>query len=504
MLAGSINTNVDALFALNALQNTSNQTSILEQELSSGLAVNGPQDNPAGYIAAQGFQTQIGGITQAISNANQAISLVQTANGGITQQVNILQQIRNVAAQAANGTNDPQELQSLQQVVSQLQTQVSTIANQTNFGGFTLLNGTVNGLQLQVGAFEGQIQTLSIGSTEANQIGVSQTTTTSAASGVYPTDGSGTGGVGDTTGNSYAITTGGTGAFTAAAITISGSAGSAKTPAITATESAEDIAASVNQLTANTNVSAVANTSVAFLVTGGSFSFTLGNGNDGAGDQTNKVNIAASVSSDTQTGLQSLVNAINQDTSATGITATTNSNNELILTQSQGDNITITNFGGSGSLKAGGTTTVTLASGGTTSATVQGVVSFQSNQNFAIDKAGAGDVGLNATSSLSNLADISVNTVSDANSALNVVDFALQVLENVGAQLGATQQALQATTANLQTSSTNLTAAQSVVQDANIPAVTTQLTQEQILQQAGVSALAQSSTLEEAFLKLLQ
>jgi flagellin len=504
MLAGSINTNVDALFALNALQNTSNQTSILEQELSSGLAINGPQDNPAGYIAAQGFQTQIGGITQAISNANQAISLVQTANGGITQQVNILQQIRNVAAQAANGTNDTQELQSLQQVVSQLQTQVSTIANQTNFGGFTLLNGTVNGLQLQVGAFEGQTVDISIGSTEANQIGVNQTSAATAGSGVFATDGSGTGGVGDQTGNSYAITTGGTGAFTAGSVSISGSAGSKAINISAATESAEDIADSVNQVTSNTNVTAAANTSVAFTVTSGSFSFVLGNGNDGSGDQTNKVNIAATVSSVTQTGLQSLVNAINQDTSETGITATTNSSNQLILTQSQGDNISITGFGGSGTLKAGGTSTVTLASGGTTSATVQGLVTFQSNQNFALDKTGAGDIGVNATSSLSNLADVNVDTISGANSALNVVDFALEVLENIGAQLGAVQQALQATTSNLQTTNTNLTAAQSVVQDANIPAVTTQLTQEQILQQAGVSALAQSSTLEEAFLKLLQ
>ena len=218
MLAGSINTNVDALFALNALQNTSNSTSTLEQELSSGLAINGPQDNPAGYIAAQGFQTQIGGTTQAISNANQAISLVQTANGGITQQVTILQQIRDVAAQAANGTNDTQELQSLQGVVAQLQTQVSTIAQQTNFGGFTLLDGSVNGLQLQVGAFEGQTQTLSIGSTLANAIGVSQSTAATGAGGIYIVDGSGSGGVGDKTGNSYAITTGGTGAFTAGSV----------------------------------------------------------------------------------------------------------------------------------------------------------------------------------------------------------------------------------------------------------------------------------------------
>lgn len=503
MLAGSINTNVDALFALNALQNTSNTTSTLEQELSSGLAINGPQDNPAGYIAAQGFQTQLGGTQQAISNANQAISLVQTANGGITQQVNILQQIRTIADQAANGTNDTQQLQSLQQVVSQLQSQVSTIAQQTTFSGFNLLNGSVNGLQFQVGAFEGQTINLSIGSTLANAIGVSQTT--AAAAGLYATDGSASGGVGDQTGNSYAITTGGTGAFTAGNVTVSGSAGT-QTIANTALESAEDIAASVNAVTAQTNVSATANTSVAFTVTSGSISFTLGNGNDGAKGQTNPVNISATVTSVSQSGLQSLVNAINQQTSTTGVTATTNANSQLILTQAQGDNISITNFAGTGTLAAGGTASITLgtAHGDDASATVQGVVTFQSNQPFALDATGAGDLGLNTNSSLTSLANANVDTVSGANSALNVVDFALQQLENIGAQLGAVQQALQATTSNLQTTDTNLTAAQSVVQDANIPQVTTQLTQEQILQQAGVSALAQSSTLEQSFLKLLQ
>lgn len=122
MLAGVINTNVDALYALNSLANTANTTNTLEQELSSGLSINSPADNPAGYIAAQGFTSQLGGTEQAISNANQAISLVQTADGAVTQQVNILQQIQNTANQAANGINSTQQLQSLQQVVSQLQT----------------------------------------------------------------------------------------------------------------------------------------------------------------------------------------------------------------------------------------------------------------------------------------------------------------------------------------------------------------------------------------------
>ncbi|HTV89780.1 MAG TPA: flagellin [Stellaceae bacterium] len=501
MLAGSINTNIDALYALQALQNTSNTTDTLEQELSSGLAINGPQDNPAGYIAAQGFTTQLDGTTQAISNANQAISLLQTANGAITQQVNILQQISTTADQAANGLNSAQQLQSLQGVVSQLQTQISTIASQSVFGGLNLLNGSLNGVQFQVGASEGQTIGLSVPSTLANQLGANQSSALTT-SGPYKVNGVGTGGVGDVTGSSYAISSGGVGAFTAGTIGVSGSAG-AKSITVTANESAEDIAASVNAITSNTNVSAVANTSVAFTVTSGSVSFTLGNGNGGA--QTNDVNIAATVTSVSQTGLQSLVQAINQETGTTGVTATVNSDNQLVLSQAQGDNISIADFAGTGTLAAGGSTTVTLGTGGgdATAATVQGLVTLQSSNTFALSSA-ASDIGLQTTSGLTTLAAQNVSTISGANAAINVVAFALQQLENIGSQLGAVEQALQATASNLQTTQTNVTAAQSVVQDANVPQVTTQLTQEQILAQAGVSALAQSSTLEQSFLKLLQ
>jgi flagellin len=339
----------------------------------------------------------------------------------------------------------------------------------------------------------------------ATQLGTNQSS--AAAAGLYAAGGSASGGVGDVSGNSYAITTGGAGAFTAATvgapIVISGSAGNANLTSVATNESAKNIAASINALTSQTNVTASADTSVAFTVTAGSISFVLGNGNDGVGGQTNTANIAATVSSATQSGLQPLVDAINQQTGTTGVTAAVNSGGQLVLTQAQGDNISITGFAGTGTLKAGGTAAVTLAAGGTTSATVQGLVTAQSNQAFALS-ATASDIGLNTASSLSSLAGVNVSTISGANSALNVVSSALQQLENVGAQLGALQQRLQATVSNLQTTDTNLTTARSVVQDANIPQVTTQLTQQQILQQAGVSALSQSNALQQSFLKLLQ
>jgi flagellin len=502
MLSGVINTNINALYALNSLSDTTNTANKLEEELSTGLSINSPADNPAGYIAAQGFTAQLSGIAQATSNSNQAISLVQTADGAITQQVNILQNILSIASQAANGGATSSQLAALQQVVSQLQTQVSSISSQTNFNGVNLIDGTFQGVNFQVGADAGQTIGLSIGSTAANQIGAYQSS--AAGAGVpYHTDGVGTGAVADNTGSSYAITASGTGAFTtAAAIGVSGSAGNGSFAVSAATESALGVAQAINAITSKTNVSAVSDTSVAFTVGAGSFSFQLGNGTGAA--QTNATQITATVTSVSQSGLAGLVNAINENTGTTGITATVNSANKLILTNATGDNISIANFSGTGSLAAGGTTTTTIeAAGGTTQATIQGLVTLQSNQSFAL-AATASDIGLNVGSALKAVSSVNVSTTAGATAALNVVGFALQQLESVGSQLGATQQELQATVSNLQSSDTNITAAQGVVQDANIPQVSTSLTQEEILQQAGVSALTQSNTLQQSFLKLLQ
>src|SRR5579863_3874585 len=495
MLTGVINTNVNALYALNSLNNTTSTTNTLEQELSSGLSINSPADNPAGYIAAQGFTTQLGGVNQAISNVNQAVSLVQTADGAVQQQINILQQLRTIADQAANGANTTSQLASLQQVVSQLQTQVTTISQQAQFNNQNLLDGTFQGVQFQVGPNDGQTIQISIGNTAANQLGVYQSSPNTAA-GIYKTNGVATGGVSDNTGASYIITSGAAGGFTAGTVGVSGSAGGASVT-VTKPEAASDIATAVNAVTSKTNVSAVADTSVAFTVTSGSFSFTLGDVNAGG---SNTVNVSATVTGTVNANsLAGLVNAINQESGQTGITASVNSSNQLVLTQSQGDNITLTSFAGTGTLAAGGTSTVTLASAGTTSATVQGVVTMQSAGSFALSAA-ASDIGLTTSSTLSKLSAASVSTVGHADAALNVVDFAIQQLENVGGQLGATQQRLQASVSNLQTTQVNMTSALSTIQDANIPAVTTQLTQEQILQQAGVDALAQSSQLQQSFL----
>ncbi len=161
--------------ALQSISNTSTLNNTLEGEMSTGLSISSPASNPAGYITAQGFTSQLNGLTQAISNANTGVSLLQTAQGAMQQQIGIVQQLNSTAVQAANGTETGQEASSLQSVVSQLVGQVSSIASQTQFNNVNLLDGSFNNVQFQVGANEGQTMSLSIGNTSASNLGMYQT-----------------------------------------------------------------------------------------------------------------------------------------------------------------------------------------------------------------------------------------------------------------------------------------------------------------------------------------
>ncbi|MDY0331372.1 MAG: flagellin [Thiomonas sp.] len=488
-ISGIINTNVNSLNTLNALNSTSNSLSTYIQQLSTGKQINGPADNPAGYAISQRFQTQINGLNQAVSNGNQAVSLVQTATGALQNETNLLQQIRTIAVQSANGSNTSQDRASLQGVVSQLLAQVQTIATQTQFNGQNLLDGTFSGQQFQVGANANQIINVSVANANSNAIGNNVMATSGT---IYSTTGAAASN-GYAAGQAYTITSG-AGAFTAGTVTVSGSAG-ASGVAVTATESASSIAASINAISQTTGVTATANTSVALTVTTGSFSFSIGNGDTGS--QTNAVNISANVTSVDPTGLSGLVSAINGSTAQTGIAASVNSSNQLVLTQSQGENISIKGFTGTGTLVAGGTT----VSSTNATALVQGFTQLQSTQGYSLGNGVA--IGLGDISTLSAVSTVNVATVEGANQAISIIDQAINTLNQQGGSLGAIQNRIQASVQNSQTTATNLQAAQSVVQDANIAQATTQLSKYQILQQAGISTLAQANSLQQSYLKLL-
>ncbi|HEX7324276.1 MAG TPA: flagellin [Rhodanobacteraceae bacterium] len=476
---GSILSNDGALSALNSLRNSSNTTNTLESELSSGKSINSPADNPAGYITAQGFTSQVNGLTQALSNANQGVALLQTAQGAIGQETDIVQQLNSIAVQAANGTQTPAESQSLQGVVSQLTSQVDTIANQSQFNNINLLDGSFSGVDFQVGANNGQTISLSIANATAGAIGMQASQETSG--GIF---------VPAQTTTAY---TSAAGSFTAGNLVIEGSNGQATVAVGTATESASDIAAAVNADTASTNVAAQATNSVTLTASGGPFDFTLSNGTTTA--PTNAVSISAS-------NAQGLVNAINGHTATTGITATTQPSGAVTLSQASGENIVITNDTAGTLTDAAGNATVG-SSGTPTAALYQGVVQLQSDSSFAISGTSTANIGVSGASSLQSLADINVSTTAGAQQAINVVKYALQGLGQQGGQLGAVQQRLQANVNNNETTQQNLTSALSVVQDANIPQVSEQLTQQQVLQAAGIASLKNSTALEQMYGQLL-
>lgn len=478
---GSILTNTGALQALNSLTNTTNENNTLEGQLSSGLAINSPADNPAGYITAQGFTSQINGLTQATSNANQAVSLLQTADGAITQQVSVVQQLNSIAVQAANGTQTAAESQSLQSLVSQLTSQVSTIAGQTQFNNINLLDGTFSGVQFQVGANEGQTLTLSIGNTKATNIGMYATTADSAK---Y-----------DTGASISSALVSAAGAFTAGSLVITGPAGGQATiTGVTATESAAAAATSINNVSAATGVAARATNTATYNVTmgaAGALSFSL-EAFTGGGTATSSAvggNIAVNASS-----LSEAISQINQQTSTSGIVASS-SNGQLTLQQEDGQNIVFT-AASSGTLKTTGATAATVAA----NSIQQGQVQFQSSAAFTV----AGTASLSTTTaSLYSLANINVSTTAGANQAIDVIKYALANLDNQGGQLGAVQQRLTANINNLNTTTQNATTALGVVQDANIPAVSTQLTESEIQAQSGVAALKASTQLQQSYLSLL-
>ena len=174
-----VNTNQSAINAFNNLNSTDQAMTKAISELSSGLQIQTAADNPAGYVVAEGLESQANGFTQAISNAQAGVSLIQTASGALNQITSILQTMNQLALSSANGaTNDTGSLNANEQEFVALQNQIDQIANTTSYGTSTLLDGTFSGQSLQVGAFDNSNQqlTLTIGAATTGALGVATTT----------------------------------------------------------------------------------------------------------------------------------------------------------------------------------------------------------------------------------------------------------------------------------------------------------------------------------------
>jgi flagellin len=182
-MAITINTNVASLNAQRNLGTSQSDLNNSMQRLSSGLRINSAKDDAAGLAISDRMTSQITGLTQAARNANDGISLAQTAEGALQESTNILQRIRELAVQSANDTNSSSDRSSLNDEVTQLKAELDRIAETTSFNGKNVIDGSMSNATFQVGANAGENQTISfaISSAKAGDLGVENLSTVTAA-----------------------------------------------------------------------------------------------------------------------------------------------------------------------------------------------------------------------------------------------------------------------------------------------------------------------------------
>jgi len=374
---------------------------------------------------------------------------------------------------------------------TQLISEIDRIANQTTWNGAKILDGTFSSKQFQLGANANEKVTYSIDSAKSAAIGNYKVTGTAAHSQITTSD------------------------VAAHTLTISGYIGSS-TVSVAADATAAEVASSVNSKTASTGVSASAVTKVKLngLGAASTVTFTLGNGD-------NTASISATMTDEND--LRALKDAINAAAGTTGITAEMSSttNADVILTHSTGADIIITDFTDSG---AGDLDFTALTSAGADTASAIeldeldgqevahafGQLDFSSHKTFTVDSdendvtEGFLTTVASNTSTLSAVSSVSLGTASGAETAIEIIDGAINKINQSRADLGAISNRLDSTISNLTNVATNVEGSMSNIRDADFSQETSKLTRAQILTQAATSMLAQANTSKQSILALLQ
>lgn len=494
-MALTVNTNVASLNTQRNLNTSSKGLDTSLQRLSTGFRINSAKDDAAGLQIANRLTSQISGLGVATRNANDGISLAQTAEGALQQSTGILQRMRDLALQSANGSNGAVERAALQGEVSQLQQELNRISDTTSFGGRKILDGSFGSQSFQVGANAYETISVSIGSAATDRIGINRLT--SDSSGVSTIAAAGTSGV-----SAYGSASG---SFSITSQFTTNASGGSVSVSYGANASARDIASAINSKSDETGVTANARTvaELGGLAASGTVSFKLAGASSEA-------SVVSAVVTDTGS-LSALADAINKETGKTGISAVSKGD-KIELTSNSGEKIEITEFAiGSGT---GNLATLTnksfdgsevvgdaediVANGG---ARADGQVQFEAASAFQITSSGDGFT--DGFSALDSVKDIDISTAIGAQDALGIINGAISNIDSQRAQLGAVQNRFENTISNLQNIAENSSAARSRIRDTDFAAETSELTKNQILQQAGTAILAQANQLPQAVLSLL-
>lgn len=495
-----INTNIASLNSQRNLNTSQSSLNQALQRLSSGLRINSAKDDAAGLAIAERFTTQIRGLNQAARNANDGISLSQTAEGALGEVTNNLQRIRELAVQSANATNNSSDRAALDLEVQQRIAEIDRISSQTSFNGTRVLDGSFGTSAFQVGANAGETISVNLSSgVKANQIGQISTaagtavTNSASAAGAFTIQ-AGTGAaVGVAASSGYA----GNGANAGATTAMDGTSAYAKLAAINAAGVSGVTASATNSVTETTAFSNVT------LGTGGGVAYTLVvNGTTVLNNTTD----GAVITADT------VVSAINANSTATGVSATKDATSgKITMSSIDARNITVSETAdliGATTTGSGTGLNANIASDDVgTATTTLGSISLKSSQAITLAGGDVAKFGFTAQTyavDTTTLTSVNVLNATNANDAINRIDAALTSVSTLRSTFGAIQNRFESTIANLQATSENLSASRSRIQDTDFAAETAALTRGQILQQAGTAMLAQANSLPNGVLALLR
>ena len=520
-MANVINSNVLSLNAQRNLTSSQNALATSIQRLSSGLRINSARDDAAGLAISDRMTAQIRGFNQASRNAADAISLAQVGEGALQQVTNNLQRMRELSIQSANATNTGEDRISLDAEFQQLLAANDELAKNTAFNGRNVLDGSLGNAVFQVGANVGETIAVDVSSSMRNsEIGQVANVQFDLIN-IGPTAAANLAGIA-----AVADTT----KLAADDLQINGTAIGAATDASNGlgAGSATQIASAINALTGTHGVTASAGTTTATITSSDFGSALVFNdvGNDSTLHYTleiNDVQVAFQVEGALTISTQSdLISLINSNASSTGVTATLQANNDILLTASDGRNIEfaeqVSNASGGASDSVvgffGDVVQEPGASGqGASVRTVKASLTLDAANQITVDDLNDGDsdqffsqISNNGTSTTNAAAIGSANvlTVEGANSAIRGIDQAIRDVDTLRGTFGAIQTRFESTIASLATSAENLSAARSRIQDTDFAQATAELTRAQILQQAGTAMLAQANSSPQSVLSLLQ
>jgi flagellin len=470
-MAAFINTNIASLNAQRNLNSSQNALQTSLQRLSSGLRINSAKDDAAGLAISERMTSQIRGMNQAARNANDGISMAQTAEGDLVQIGNNLQRMRELAVQSANASNSASDRTALNEEMKQLKDEIDRVAGNSEFNGVKLLDGSFTAKTFQIGAnntANDRITVDSISSARTSSLGQFQGfSVTNVAI------------TGNDTAAAQTVAIGGStiqlGTIATDAKAMANAINNAGISGMTATANATTVGAATQSI----------NTTTAGTVTIG----------------VNGTNITVNATTNATTNRANAMQAINAQSTVTGVVAT-DTGSGVSLTAADGRNITTTfalgtavattmaDFGmAAAGTKAGSLDVTYKAPSGTTGSVV-----------FSNAQLGTQTIGSTGTA----VSALDISTAGGAQSALGAIDAALASVNSSRASLGAVQNRFTSVVASLQTTAENLSASRSRIQDADFASETANLTRGQILQQAGTAMLAQANSLPNGVLALLR